>query len=60
MLICKGVRDQLLSVERGVLIVRTSIISLVYTCELSQKFNFQFSTTKPDYEGHPIVEIGQV
>ena len=31
-----------------------------YILELLPKSDFQFSTTKPDYEGHPIVEIGQV
>ena len=31
-----------------------------YTLELSQKSNFQPSTTKPDNIGHPIVDTGKI
>jgi hypothetical protein len=32
----------------------------VYTVELSQKSDFQSSTTKPDNEGHPTAKTEQV
>ena len=34
--------------------------SPVYTLQLSQKSNFQPSTTKPDNAGHPTVKTGQI
>ena len=34
--------------------------SPVYTLQLSQKSNFQPSTTKPDNIGHPTVKTGQI
>ena len=34
--------------------------SLIYTLELSQKSDFQSSTTKPDNRGHPSVQTGQI
>ena len=33
--------------------------SPIFTLELSQKSDFQPSTTKPDNIGHPTVKIGQ-
>ena len=34
--------------------------SPVYTLQLSEKFNFQPSTTKPDSIGHPTIKTGQI
>ena len=34
--------------------------SLIYTLELSQKSDFQPSTTKLDNRGHPTIEAGQI
>ena len=34
--------------------------SPVYTLQLSQKSDFQPSTTKSDNIGHPTIEIGQI
>jgi hypothetical protein len=32
----------------------------VYTLELSQKFDFQYSTMKPDNKDHTTIEIKQI
>jgi hypothetical protein len=34
--------------------------NLVYTFELSQKFDFQSSTVKPDNKRYPIIKTGQI
>jgi len=34
--------------------------SLVYTLELSQKFDFQYSTMKPDNKDHTTIEIKKI
>ena len=45
-----------LTIMSMVILLRSSI----FTLELSQKFDFQPSTIKPDSIGHPTVEIGQI